>query len=126
MESPSVIRHNIQFRFRAPSNGCFQGDVERQFVEVISSSFDANQVGIRLRLFSVMTPTPTWVVIPTSCSSGVRNLTHGLPNFYWFFCPVTRSQSKAFVSMRGSCRPSAASWFSLLGCVPGIRSPQLF
>ena len=110
MESPSVIRHNIHFRYRAPSNGCFQGDAERQFVEVISSSFDTNQVSILLRLFSVMILMPSWVLIPSSCSSYVRNLMHGFPLF-WFSCLITRSQSGAFVSMRVSCQLSTASWF---------------
>ena len=118
-----VIRHNIHFQFRAPSSGCFQGDAERQSAEVISSSFNVNQVSIRLQLLSVMIPTQSWVVIPTSCNSGVRNLTRGLLIFYWFSCLVTRSQSGAFVSTRVSCRLSAALWFSLLGRVTRIRSP---
>ena len=84
MESPFVFHHNIHFRYRAPSSGCFQGDVEHQSVEVISSSFDVNQVSGLLRLFSVMIPTPSWVVIPSSWSSQVRNLMRGFPLFAGF------------------------------------------
>ena len=69
MESPCVLRHNTHFRYKVPSSGRFQGDEECQFFEVISCSFDANQVSSPLCLFSVMILTPSRVVIPSSGNS---------------------------------------------------------
>ena len=69
MESPCVLRHNIRFRYKAPSSGRFQGDERCEFFEVISCSFDTNQVSSLLRLFSVMIPMPSRVVTPSSWNS---------------------------------------------------------
>ena len=69
MESPYILCHNIHFRYKAPSDGHFQGDEECQFFEVISCSFDANQVSSLLPLFSVMILTPSQLVIPINWNS---------------------------------------------------------
>ena len=84
MESPFVLRHNIHFRYTAPSNSRFHGDAERQSLEVTSCSFDADQVSSLLRLFSVMIPTPSRVVIPRSRNSNFCNLRCGFPSFAGF------------------------------------------
>ena len=63
MESPQVLHHNIHFRYKAPSNGRFQGDEERQSLEVISCFFDTNQVSSSLRPLSVMIPTRLVILI---------------------------------------------------------------
>ena len=69
MESSHVLRHNIHFRYEVPSSGRFQGDEERQSLEVISCFFDANQVSSSLRPLSVMIPTPPRLVIPINWNS---------------------------------------------------------
>ena len=69
MEFPCALHHNIHFRYKAPSSGHFLGDERGEFFEVISCSFDANQVSSLLRHFSIMTPMPSWVVIPSSWNS---------------------------------------------------------
>ena len=123
MESPCVLRHNIRFRYKAPSGGRFQGDEECEFCEVISCSFGANQVSSSLHLFSVMIPTPSRVVIPSSWNSWCCNLRHGFPPFAGFPTSYLGRKVGHPCSTRVSYRLPAASWFSFLGRVPGIRSP---